>query len=288
MKLNVINNYKTIYYNFLASFYLCLNCVLPYYDDVIISIQSQAIKQLIDNNSLNMKKIKKIRMIEFIDTLDKSDKIILDKEKDIIVVDYCIYKNDDASDASDASNQSSTETEPEPDPTKDICDTSENSDPDKDPYEPCKKKSRIDNDYIPRPAEPAQLSKDKDDYYNIGIYTAASAVSAAAAAVANNAAKYLLEDSEGNTTDTTEATDTADAVDEADTAEAADAADAAYSADAADAADAADTAYTKEGYGYDLDNEIDESFRNIIQNIVGIAISNLLIRNFIILLGSSI
>jgi hypothetical protein len=274
MKLNVINNYKTIYYNFLASFYLCLNCVLPYYDDVIISIQSQAIKQLIDNNSLNMKKIKKIRMIEFIDTLDKSDKIILDKEKDIIVVDYCIYKNDDASDegdTGDASNQSSTETEPEPDPTKDTCDTcdtSENSDPDKDPYEPCKKKSRIDNDYIPRPAGSAQLSKDKDDYYNIGIYTAASAVSAAAAAVANNAAKYLLEDSEGNTTDatdstdTTEATDTADAVDEADTAEAA---DAAYSADAADAAD---TAYTKEGYGYDLDNEIDESFRNIIQNIV--------------------
>jgi hypothetical protein len=235
---------------------------LPYYDDVIISIQSRAIKLLIDNNTLNMKKIKKIRMIEFIDTLDKSDKIILDKEKDIIVVDYCIYKNDDASDAGDASNQSSTETEPEPDPTKDICDicdTSENSDPDKDPYEPCKKKSRIDNDYIPRPAEPAQLSKDKDDYYNIGIYTAASAVSAAAAAVANNAAKYLLEDSEGNTTDTTEATDTADAVDEADTAE---------DADAAYSADAADTAYTKEGYGYDLDNEIDESFRNIIQNIV--------------------
>jgi len=270
MKLNVINNYKTIYYNFLASFYLCLNSVLPYYDDVIISIQSEAIKLLIDNNSLNMKKIKKIRMIEFIDTLDKSDKIILDKEKDIIVVDYCIYKNGDASDAGDdgdtgdASNQSSTDPDPETD-IADTCDTSENSDPDKDPYEPCKKKSRIDNDYIPRPAGPAQLSKDKDDYYNIGIYTAASAVSAAAAAVANNAAKYLLEDSEGNTTDAidaTEATYTADAADAVDEADTTDAADAAYSAEAAD------TAYTKEGYGYDLDNEIDESFRNIIQNIV--------------------
>jgi hypothetical protein len=82
------------------------------------------------------------------------------------------------------------------------------------------------------------------------------------AAVANNAAKYLLEDSEGNTTDTTEATDTADAAD------AADAVDEADTVDAADAADAAGSAYTKEGYGYDLDNEIDESFRNIIQNIV--------------------
>jgi hypothetical protein len=273
MRLNVINNYKTIYYNFLASFYLCLNSILPYYDDVIISIQSRAIKLLIDNNTLNMKKIKKIRMIEFIDTLDKSDKIILDKEKDIILVDYSIYKSDSSQNISgqDEDQDADTETDTcaacaahsatnnvdttDTADTADTTDTSENSDPEKDPYEPCKKKSRIDNDYISRPVEPAQLTKDKDDYYNIGIYTAASAVSAAAAAVANNAAKYLIEDSEGNTTDST---DTADAVDDVDTTEAA---DAAYAADAAVAAD------IKEGYEYDLDNEIDESFRNIIQTI---------------------
>ena len=71
MRLNILNNYKTVYYNFLVSFYLCLNCILPYYDDVIISMQSQAIKLLIDNDNLNMKKIKKIRMVEFIDTLRK-------------------------------------------------------------------------------------------------------------------------------------------------------------------------------------------------------------------------
>ena len=266
MRLNVINNYKTIYYNFLASFYLCLNSILPYYDDVIISIQSRAIKLLIDNNTLNMKKIKKIRMIEFIDTLDKSDKIILDKEKDIILVDYSIYKSDSSQNISgqdeDQDQDADTETDTcaacaahsarnnvDTTDTADTADTSENSDPEKDPYEPCKKKSRIDNDYISRPVEPAQLTKDKDDYYNIGIYTAASAVSAAAAAVANNAAKYLIEDSEGNTTDSTDAADAADAVDDADTTEAAVAAD------------------TKEGYEYDLDNEIDESFRNIIQTI---------------------
>ena len=258
MQLNVINNYKTIYYNFLASFYLCLNSILPYYDDVIISIQSRAIKLLIDNNTLNMKKIKKIRMIEFIDTLDKSDKIILDKEKDIIVVDYCIYKSDSSQNSSGQDEDTETDTcaacaARNNVDTADTTDTSENSDPEKDPYEPCKKKSRIDNDYISRPVGPAQLTKDKDDYYNIGIYTAASGVSAAAAAVANNAAKYLIEDSEGNTTDST------------DTADAADAADAVDDVDTTDAADAADT---KEGYGYDLDNEIDESFRNIIQNIV--------------------
>jgi|688.fasta_scaffold24540_3 hypothetical protein len=111
MRLNILNNYKTVYYNFLVSFYLCLNCILPYYDDVIISMQSQAIKLLIDNDNLNMKKIKKIRMVEFIDTLKKSDKIILDNEKNIIIVDYNIYECSDSNSVED------------------------NSEPDNDPYE---------------------------------------------------------------------------------------------------------------------------------------------------------
>ena len=246
MRLNVVNNYKTIYYNFLASFYLCLNCILPYYDDVIISLQSQAIKLLIDNDTLNMKKVKKIRMIEFIDSLDKSDKIILDKEKDIILIDYCIYEcHDDSNDAesnesteSTESNESTSsasgpeaETETETDSNtnetgaKDSGMTSSDSDPDKDPYEPRKKKSRIDNDYIPQPTGPM---KDKDDYYNMGVY-------AAAATVANNAAKYLIEDSVSNSTDT------------------------------ADTPDTTDTADTDED---GLDKEIDVSIRNIIQHII--------------------
>jgi hypothetical protein len=247
MKLNVINNYKTIYYNFLVSFYLCLNSVLPYYDDVIISLQSQAIKLLIDNDTLNMKKVKKIRMIEFIDSLDKSDKIILDKEKDIILIDYCIYECRDESTGTE-----STETGPESDPdsntneagAKDSRGTSSDSDPDKDPYEPRKKKSRIDNNYTPHPTGPTGQTgqtgqkgqtgptgqtgpvghmKDKDDYYNLGVY----AVSTTAAA----AAKYLIEDSGSNSTDT------------------------------------ADTADTDED-GYELDKEIDASIRNIIQQII--------------------
>ena len=111
MRLNILNNYSTVYYNFLVSFYLCLNCILPYYDDVIISMQSQAIKLIIDNDNLNMKKIKKIRMVEFIDTLKKSDKIILDNEKNIIIVDYNIYECSDSNSVED------------------------NSEPDKDPYE---------------------------------------------------------------------------------------------------------------------------------------------------------
>ncbi|MFY8162589.1 MAG: hypothetical protein ACOVNU_14735 [Candidatus Kapaibacteriota bacterium] len=236
MRLNVINNYKTIYYNFLASFYLCLNCVLPYYDDVIISLQSQAIKLLIDNDALNMKKVKKIRMIEFIDSLDKSDKIILDKEKDIILIDYCIYEcHDDSNGAESTSSASGPETETDSNTNeagaKDSEKTSSDSDPDKDPYEPRKKKSRIDNDYIPQPAGPM---KDKDDYYNMGVYavSATAATAAAAATAANNAAKYLIEDSGSNSADTTDTADTADTDEDG------------------------------------LDKEIDVSIRNIIQHII--------------------
>ena len=133
MRLNILNNYKTVYYNFLVSFYLCLNCILPYYDDVIISLQSNAIKLLIDNDKLNMKKIKKIRMIEFIDTLDRSDKIILDNEKDIIIVDYCIYECHESSNS--------------------ISD-SDSSNPEKDPYEISKNKKIQNDDYIEKPEGP--------------------------------------------------------------------------------------------------------------------------------------
>ena len=130
MRLNILNNYKTVYYNFLVSFYLCLNCILPYYDDVIISMQSQAIKLLIDNDNLNMKKIKKIRMVEFIDTLKKSDKIILDNEKNIIIVDYNIYECSDSNSVED------------------------NSEPDKDPYELSITKNTNNDNFSIRPNGP--------------------------------------------------------------------------------------------------------------------------------------
>lgn len=233
MRLNVINNYKTIYYNFLASFYLCLNYILPYYDDVIISIQSQAIKLLIDNDTLNMKKVKKIRMIEFIDSLNKSDKIILDKEKDIILIDYCIYEYHDDSACTESTSEPDTGTEAESDSntnqlgTKDSGITSSDSDPDKDPYEPRRKKSRIGNDYTILPTGPSGPSghvKDKDDYYNMGVH--------ALSTTAATAAKYLIEDSVSNSADTTDTTDTDDRD------------------------------------GYELDKEIDVSIRNIIQQII--------------------
>lgn len=148
MRLNILNNYKTVYYNFLVYFYLCLNCILPYYDDVIISLQSNAIKLLIDNDKLNMKKIKKIRMIEFIDTLNRSDKIILDNEKDIIIVDYCIYEcNESSNNISDG----------------------DSSNPDKDPYEISKNINIQNDDYIEKPEGPIKdcdVNSTNTTYYN--------------------------------------------------------------------------------------------------------------------------
>ena len=172
MRLNILNNYSTVYYNFLVSFYLCLNCILPYYDDVIISMQSQAIKLLIDNDKLNMKKIKKIRMIEFIDNLNRSDKIILDNEKDIIIVDYSIYECSDG-------NTSGNNTE-------------DSSDPDKDPYELSRQKNTHDDNYSIQPDGPA---KDIEDINNKISNLSANAANAA------NAANTEINDTDDDSSD---------------------------------------------------------------------------------------
>lgn len=84
MKLNIINNYKTIYYNLLTNFYLILNLILPLYDSVIISMHNQATKNLFGD----IKKVKRIRMIEFLNELESNDKLILDKNNNLLVVEY--------------------------------------------------------------------------------------------------------------------------------------------------------------------------------------------------------
>lgn len=84
MKLNIINNYKTIYYNLLTNFYLILNLFIPMYNNVVISMHNEATRSLIGNE----KKIKRIRMIEFIKDLENNDKIILDKNNNLLLVEY--------------------------------------------------------------------------------------------------------------------------------------------------------------------------------------------------------
>ena len=84
MKLNIINNYKVIYYNFIVNFYLIINTFVPLYDDVIISMYNQAAKQLYKN----VKYVKKNRILDVIKDLKDNDKILYDNVKNIISIEY--------------------------------------------------------------------------------------------------------------------------------------------------------------------------------------------------------
>lgn len=84
MKLNIINNYKVIYYNFIVNFYLIINTFVPLYDDVIISMYNEVAKHLYKN----IKYVKKNRILEVIKDLKDNDKILYDSEKNIISIEY--------------------------------------------------------------------------------------------------------------------------------------------------------------------------------------------------------
>ena len=84
MKLNIYNNFRAIYYNTLANFYLCFNSIVPYYDDVIISLSITSFKNIINNN-LNLKSIKQNRMMQLLYSLNDKDKIIVDEDGYIII-----------------------------------------------------------------------------------------------------------------------------------------------------------------------------------------------------------
>jgi len=107
MKLNIYNNFRAIYYNTLANFYLCFNSFVPYYDDVIISLSITSFKNIINNN-LNLKSIKQNRMIQLLYSLNDKDKLIVDDDGYIIIY----YDKDDkicAADAADAEEHLATE-----------------------------------------------------------------------------------------------------------------------------------------------------------------------------------
>ena len=79
MKLNIFNNFRAIYYNTLVNFYLYFNTVVPYYDDVIISLSITSFKNILNNN-ISLKTIKKNRMIQLLYSLNGKDDIVLDDE----------------------------------------------------------------------------------------------------------------------------------------------------------------------------------------------------------------
>jgi hypothetical protein len=105
MKLNIINNYKTIYYNILTNFYLIFNLFLPLYDNFIISLHNQASKTLYGD----IKKVKRIRMIEFLNELESNDKLILDKNNNLLIIEY--NYSDYINNNSDSDSESETDNE---------------------------------------------------------------------------------------------------------------------------------------------------------------------------------
>ena len=113
MKLNIYNNFRAMYYNTLANFYLCFNSFVPYYDDVIISLSITSFKNIINNN-LNLKSIKQNRMMQLLYSLNDKDKIIVDDDGYII-----IYYDKDAkicaADAASAEEHEATEDDAEDD-----------------------------------------------------------------------------------------------------------------------------------------------------------------------------
>lgn len=102
MKINIINNYKAVYYNILTNFYLILNWFIPMYNDVIISMNNQATKNLYDD----IKKVKRIRMIEFLNELGSNDKLIIDKNNNLLVVEYNYSNYVEYDSESDSENES--------------------------------------------------------------------------------------------------------------------------------------------------------------------------------------
>jgi hypothetical protein len=123
MKLNIYNNFRAIYYNTLANFYLCFNSFVPYYDDVIISLSITSFKNIINNN-LNLKSIKQNRMIQLLYSLNDKDKLIVDDDGYIIIY----YDKDDKICAADAEERVATEEDDEADADEERAATEEDAD----------------------------------------------------------------------------------------------------------------------------------------------------------------
>ena len=86
MNLNVINNFKAMYYNTLTNFYLYFNTFVPYYDDVILTLSITSFKNIIKSSKI---KLKENRLLQLIYSLDDKDNIVVDDDG-FIFVDYYI------------------------------------------------------------------------------------------------------------------------------------------------------------------------------------------------------
>ena len=87
MKLNIYNNFRAFYYNSLVNFYLYFNTLVPYYDDVILSLSITSFKNIINNSSISLKTINQHRMMQLLYSLNDKDKIVVDDDG-FVFIDY--------------------------------------------------------------------------------------------------------------------------------------------------------------------------------------------------------
>jgi hypothetical protein len=112
MKLNIYNNFRAFYYNSLVNFYLYFNTLVPYYDDVILSLSITSFKNIINNSSISLKTINQHRMMQLLYSLNDKDKIVVDDDG-FVFIDYEnkneIIKDEAVADA--AAQDTDTDTE---------------------------------------------------------------------------------------------------------------------------------------------------------------------------------
>jgi hypothetical protein len=114
MKLNIYNNFKAFYYNTLVNFYLYFNTLVPYYDDVILSLSITSFKNIINNSSISLKTINQNRIMQLLYSLNDKDKIILDDDG-FILINYDNNINDiDTDNISEPEVESEVEPKVEP------------------------------------------------------------------------------------------------------------------------------------------------------------------------------
>jgi len=120
MKLNVVNNFKAIYYNTLTNFYLYFNTFVPYYDDVILTLSITSFKNIIKSSKI---KLKENRLLQLIYTLDDKDNIVVDDDG-FVFVDYYIKDTEATAEATDTDDDAdATNTVIHNEVVADTCDT---------------------------------------------------------------------------------------------------------------------------------------------------------------------
>jgi len=160
MKLNLYNNFRAFYYNTLVNFYLYFNTLVPYYDDVILSLSITSFKNIINNSSISLKSINQQRMMQLLYSLNDKDKIVIDDDG-FVFIDYrnreIIYTDEGNEIIQDNSVEDADTQEQDIDTQEQDIDTQEH---DTDTQENEEDTQETTNNYIADPKNPFVYTED--------------------------------------------------------------------------------------------------------------------------------